>query len=122
MPVESQHRVLDLARSLSSVPRGTPLAELGRFSGSLYFGAECSQRLEENLARVEEFETAVSVLGSDRDTARYYSRIKAGLKKKGKPIPDNDIWIAATARQHGLVLVTRDRHFLEIEGLENEAW
>jgi len=39
------------------------------------------------------------------------------LRKKGRPIPENDVWIAAVARQHGLTLLTRDVHFREIEGL-----
>jgi predicted nucleic acid-binding protein len=37
---------------------------------------------------------------------------------QGRPIPDNDIWIAAIARQHSLSLITRDAHFREIEGLK----
>ena len=37
-------------------------------------------------------------------------------------IPESDVWIAATALQHGLTLVTRDAHFGEVEGLDTEAW
>ncbi|TDA70360.1 MAG: type II toxin-antitoxin system VapC family toxin [Clostridia bacterium] len=55
-------------------------------------------------------------------TAYYYGQVKAQLKVKGHPIPENDIWIAAAALQHGLTLVSRDTHFKPIEGLSLEAW
>ena len=42
--------------------------------------------------------------------------------QKGRPIPENDIWIAALALQHTLVLVSRDAHFREVENLELEVW
>ncbi|HVT57778.1 MAG TPA: PIN domain-containing protein [Thermoanaerobaculia bacterium] len=48
--------------------------------------------------------------------------MKAELRSKGRPIPENDLWVAAGARQHNLVLVTRDRHFNQVEGLVTEAW
>jgi tRNA(fMet)-specific endonuclease VapC len=51
-----------------------------------------------------------------------YGEIKSSLRQKGKPIPDNDIWIAASARQHSLTLVTRDAHFDEIDDLARERW
>ncbi|HEV8045487.1 MAG TPA: PIN domain-containing protein [Rubrobacter sp.] len=44
------------------------------------------------------------------------------MRRIGRPIPENDIWIAATALQHGLVLVTRDSHFEHVEGLRVERW
>lgn len=44
------------------------------------------------------------------------------LKRKGKPIPENDVWIAACALQHDLILVTRDGHFEYVEGLRFESW
>ena len=52
----------------------------------------------------------------------FYRRIKAELRVKGKMIPDNDIWIAATAFQYDLILATRDGHFQHINGLRIEAW
>ena len=90
--------------------------------GELYFGAYKSKRIAENLARIEEFAVSSSVLGCGADTAREYGLIKNGLREKGLPIPENDIWIAAIAQQHDLVLVTRDEHFNKVEGLEREIW
>ena len=51
-----------------------------------------------------------------------YGQIKNNLRAKGRPIPENDIWIAALAKQYGLTLVTRDGHFGEVDGLAIEAW
>ncbi len=90
--------------------------------GELFFGAYRSARVEENLERVTEFAAQNAVLVCDTATARHYGRIKNRLRNAGRPSPENDIWIAALARQHGLTLVSRDTHFGEIEGLEVQAW
>ena len=90
--------------------------------GELYFGAYKSGRINENIARIEEFASSNTILEVDSLTAREYGRIKSSLRAKGKPIPENDIWIAATAIQYGLTLVTRDKHFEEVGQLVVEAW
>ena len=59
----------------------------------------------------------VGVLLPGRETADHYARIFVQLKRAGTPVPDNDLWIAALALEHDLVLVTRDRHFLSIPQL-----
>ena len=56
------------------------------------------------------------------DVAKEYGVVKQELRRKGRPIPENDIWIAATARQLKLALVTRDRHFDEVDGLTKVDW
>jgi tRNA(fMet)-specific endonuclease VapC len=53
----------------------------------------------------------------DDETAEYYAKIFHDLKKKGTPIPSNDMWIAASAIQHGLWLATDDEHFRNVDGL-----
>ena len=90
--------------------------------GELYFGAGKSGRPQTNLARVDQFASDNVVLGCDTDTARRYGEVKNALRLKGTPIPENDIWIAAAAFQHGLKLITRDRHFNEVDGLTVEVW
>jgi tRNA(fMet)-specific endonuclease VapC len=90
--------------------------------GELYYGAMRSGRHQQNLARIDEFAGICTVLATDRDTARIYGSLKEELAKRGKPIPDNDLWIAASAQQHQLVLVTRDRHFTHFVALQAEAW
>ena len=90
--------------------------------GELFFGAAKSGRPSENTARVERFAAGRSVVPCDLDVAREYGRLKQRLREKGRPIPENDVWIAATAIHHGMVLVTRDHHFLEVDGLDTEDW
>ena len=51
------------------------------------------------------------------DTANFYSEVYAALKRKGHPIPTNDMWIAAQALENGCILCTYDKHFLAIDGL-----
>jgi tRNA(fMet)-specific endonuclease VapC len=62
------------------------------------------------------------ILSCDLDVAREYGRLKQRLKARGRPLPENDVWIAAMATCHGMVLVTRDRHFQEIEQLFTADW
>ena len=62
------------------------------------------------------------VLDVDQYTAEIYARIRFELKQKGRPLPDNDIWIAALARQHNLSLVTRDSHFDVVDGIRRMSW
>lgn len=90
--------------------------------GELFYGAEQSTRKVENIKRIEELAEASLVLECDLETARSYGKVKSQLKIKGSPIPENDIWIAALADQHQLMLVTRDKHFNNIENLITEAW
>lgn len=75
-----------------------------------------------NLEHVAAFAAAIVILPADRETAEVYARIKQGLRSKGRPIPDNDLWIAATAIQHGVALLNRDAHFDEIDELASETW
>ncbi len=90
--------------------------------GELYFGAQKSMHVAANVAEVEQFAMKNIVLPCDTLTAAEYGNIKNVLRVTGFPIPDNDIWIAATARQHGLILVTRDAHFQHAPNLSVEAW
>jgi tRNA(fMet)-specific endonuclease VapC len=90
--------------------------------GELYYGAYNSGRAADNLRALAEVEQKVAILGNDAVTAQLYGEIRHTLKVKGRPTPDNDIWIAATALQHGLILVTRDAHFNEVDRLPLESW
>jgi len=90
--------------------------------GELHFGAAKSARRQQNAGRIEDFAATCTLLGIDADTAQIYGAIKANLERQGQPIPENDLWIAACARQHDLVLVSRDRHFESIQGFGLEAW
>lgn len=90
--------------------------------GELYYGAQKSSRIKDNLAQVDKFVAISTILSCDAETASWYGEIRNKLRQKGRPIPENDIWIAAIAFQHDLILVTRDAHFSEIENLKIEQW
>ncbi len=90
--------------------------------GELYYGARKSNRVQENMARLDEFVANNVVLSCDPQTARQYGQVKDKLRRKGRPIPENDIWVAAIALQHNLTLITRDAHFSEVERLKIETW
>ena len=90
--------------------------------GELYYGAQKSQRVQENIERIDEFVSENAILICDAETAKMYGLIKDGLRQKGRPIPENDIWIAALGTQHDLTLVSRDGHFEEVETLKLEKW
>ncbi len=90
--------------------------------GELYYGARKSGNPDENVGRIDELVRTNVVLACDSETARQYGEVKNVLRIKGRPLPENDIWIAALARQHDLTLVTRDAHFKEIEDLSMAAW
>jgi tRNA(fMet)-specific endonuclease VapC len=90
--------------------------------GELYYGARKSGRISDNLTQVDRLAASSVVLGCDLATAHQYALIKDDLRAKGLPIPENDLWIAAIARQHHLTLATRDDHFLLVEGLDTARW
>jgi len=90
--------------------------------GELYYGAEQSSQKENNLKRIEQLTRATEVLECDEDTAAWYGKIKSQLKLQGKPIPENDIWIAALSKQFDLILVSRDNHFKNIQDIELAEW
>ncbi|MEH2362174.1 type II toxin-antitoxin system VapC family toxin [Nostoc sp.] len=90
--------------------------------GELYYGARKSRRSKENLERIDEFIANSTVVGCDAETARHYGNVKNNLRLKGRPLPENDIWIAALTLQYNLTLVTRDAHFQEVENLQTVIW
>ena len=62
------------------------------------------------------------VLRVDEVTAEMYSQVRDDLRRKGRPIPENDLWIAALARQHRQPVVSRDGHFDYVRDLRRVAW
>lgn len=90
--------------------------------GELYYGAEHSVHVEKSIAEVDKLIDTIPILIADNDTARIYGRIKHEQRNKGLMLPDNDLWIAATAFQYDLILAARDQHFTWIAGLSLEQW
>jgi predicted nucleic acid-binding protein len=63
-----------------------------------------------------------TVLDVNEPTTQHYAEIILDLRQKGKPIPTNDLWIAALCRQHSLSLLSRDHHFDQVAGLKRFGW
>ena len=85
----------------------------------LFSGFSLGAKEKTNRQELEAFLNSprVEVLLHDLETADYYALIVKRLKAKGRPIPTNEIWIAANTMKHGLALYSFDSHFEEIEGL-----
>lgn len=90
--------------------------------GELYYGAMHSMQKQKNINDIEKLTNQYKILLADKRTAKEYGKIKAMLRRKGRPLPENDIWIAAIAVQHKITLITRDSHFNEIENLKSKKW
>ena len=71
-----------------------------------------------HINQVKTFIENCTILNPDIQTGILYGQIKANLRSKGRPIPENDIWIAAAAAQHGLPILTTDNHFKEIAEID----
>jgi tRNA(fMet)-specific endonuclease VapC len=87
--------------------------------GELLAGFASGSREDANPRELARFldSPRVVVLPVDRGTAERYAEIYSGLKKAATPIPANDMWIAASALQHNLLLYTFDQHFHAVAGL-----
>ena len=87
--------------------------------GELLSGFKAGSQEKKNRQELEKFldSPRVQLHAVDEDTAEFYAEILNGLRKKGRPIPTNDIWIASVALQHGLKLFSKDQHFRYVPGL-----
>ncbi len=89
--------------------------------GELLAGFSCGNRYHRNVAELDEFIalSRVAVLPIDRNTADIYGEIYAHLRRLGKPIPTNDLWLAAAAKQYEMAVFTYDRHFVPIADIRS---
>ncbi len=85
--------------------------------GELEAGFLQGRRAEHNLDELESFlaHPVVEELPVDRAVARIYGEIVNALRRKGTPIPTNDVWVAATAARSGATLLTYDFHFEKVD-------
>ena len=90
--------------------------------GELEYGVNLAVPPDRQRMAVRTFMESVTLLLPTARTAEEYGRIKAALKAAGTPLPENDVWIAAFAAEHGLPLATRDAHFQRVSGLAVLAW
>lgn len=87
--------------------------------GELLSGFKGGSKESTNRKELEQFldSPRVNLLSLDEETAEFYASTYWNLKKRGKPIPTNDLWVAASAMRHGLALFTFDEHFTNVAGL-----
>ena len=95
-----------------------PVVVLGEYR----FGIQQSRRREHYEEWLDTFMTQCEILCVDALTTIHYAAVRSELKLKGRPIPANDIWIAALARQYRLPILTRDRHFDAVSGFLRINW
>lgn len=95
-----------------------PLVVLGEMKAGFQGGTQ--RERNELLLRELLAKSTVNVLLPGRETAEHYARLFVQLKRAGRPVPDNDLWIAASVLEHDLVLITRDQHFERIPQLLRE--
>lgn len=95
-----------------------PLPVIGEYQ----FGLIALPRQRRYAALFRQLEAESIVLLPDRETADVYAALRHELKLQGRPIPENDTWIAALARQHDLEIVSRDSHFDGIRGVRRIGW
>ena len=91
---------------------GVPSVVIGELRAGFLIGS----RTEENIDELEEFlrHPAVEVVVVDENVAQIYGEIFGDLRARGRPLPTNDIWIAASAARAGATLLTFDAHFREV--------
>jgi tRNA(fMet)-specific endonuclease VapC len=90
--------------------------------GELRYGALNSRKADENLAEVERLVARCRVLEITAATAAVYARLRLQLKATGRPIPENDLWIAASCVEHDVRLAAIDGHFDAIGDLQRLVW
>ena len=103
------------ARLLSSVSEHLLPAPV---VGELRYGALNSRKAAENLAKVTSLVSRCVVLNVTLATAEVYAELRLALRPKGKPIPENDLWIAALCVEHQVPLAASDAHFDVIDDLK----
>ena len=111
----------DLA--LEPILRGTPqLAIPVIVLGEYRYGISQSRDRAHYEQWLSEYLRRFRILEIDERTTVPYSEVRVELKKSGRPIPSNDLWIAALCRQHSLPLLSRDPHFDAVPGITRVSW
>lgn len=88
--------------------------------GEILYGFACGSKETQNRLHLERFLSRdyVELFAVSRAVAEYYALLMASLRRNGTPLPTNDVWIAAVACAEKVPLISRDRHFMKINGLQ----
>ena len=90
--------------------------------GEYRYGIKSSRLRAARESWLDQLESNAIVLAVISETSRIYADIRHELRLTGQPIPENDLWIAALARQYKLPILTNDAHFDKVSGLERIGW
>jgi tRNA(fMet)-specific endonuclease VapC len=108
-----------LIQAIEQVPRlCVTIISLGEY----FYGIKQSRHETELTRWLDVFLQRADILYLGRETLPHYADVRRQLKKDGTPIPANDCWIAALAREHRLPVVSRDKHFDAVKGLQRISW
>jgi tRNA(fMet)-specific endonuclease VapC len=108
-----------LIQAMEQVPRlCVTIISLGEYS----YGIKQSRHETELTRWLDAFLQRADILYLGRETLPHYADVRRQLKKDGAPIPANDCWIAALAKEHRLPVVSRDKHFDAVKGLQRISW
>jgi tRNA(fMet)-specific endonuclease VapC len=107
------------ARVAYRVRRAEAIVFSAIVAGELLYGFRHGDRYRRNLEELESFlaHPLVGTAGVTLSTAHRFGIVAAALRRKGRPLPTNDVWIAAQALDTGAELLTFDRHFGHVDGL-----
>ncbi|MBV9788145.1 MAG: type II toxin-antitoxin system VapC family toxin [Chloroflexi bacterium] len=110
---QGQAEIVDIVRRASRIGINSVIV------GELLAGFAAGSRQAKNRSELQQFLAAhrVVLLTLDEVTADYYATVYSNLRSKGRPIPTNDMWIAASALQHGFAVCTKDGHFKHVDGI-----
>jgi len=90
--------------------------------GEYHYGLTQSKHQAELSEWLEAFLQRAEILSIGRATLPHYAEVRRQLKKDATPIPANDCWIAAIAKEHRLAIVSRDKHFDSVKGVRRITW
>lgn len=112
-------RTTEAVELISGVPElAIPVIVAGEFA----FGIAQSRHRDAYERSLQRMLDRCTVLDIGIETARHYAAIRLELKCAGRPIPANDVWIAALSRQYAMTVMSRDAHFDFVSGLRRRTW
>jgi tRNA(fMet)-specific endonuclease VapC len=113
---ESDQAIMELLEGAERLE--LPVVVIGEYR----FGIAQARKVNDYHDWLERLIAECSVLDITNETTEHYAAIRAHLKQIGRPIPMNDVWIAALCRQHDLPILSRDKHFDVVPGIERLNW
>ena len=104
---------------LTGVPRfALPVVVVGEYR----YGLQRSRHRKQLDAMLDGLVAESDLLVIDDETTQSYARVREALRAKGRPLPENDVWIAALCLQHERTLITRDSDFEHVDSLAHRGW